>query len=486
MELRSACRKMMYLKKIMTSWGDRQQQTPRFNYLQVAIKLQLIYHNGSANLERLRQFSLYWNTETQDRVQGKLRSTLEPIQAYLVRVGRRRYNLGPRLFRQVLEPNIRDSKEKKKLEKNIGHSNLEQQAATRVFHVEENIKHSENNNAQRLGYNNRPALSLPPHQSSRRDATISMLQLQWSLLQLQRNAVWSFNGPENLYQMLPTSSSRGQEAIQLENLRLCRRYSDPELGSHSIITRNIISNDDSTRIWMDDCNQLEHDKPSQILEFLGWQWNMRTMTMQTTTSRRRGVLKQLRHLMELAKRKKYVRTKDLALVIGEIQCTRAQFKRGTLHLIKIQKQKDKKVTGRGWNMWTQPNKFTTLDITWWINKLAHIQPLYFMRLTKWMTFLTEASSSGSEATLTRENKEKPVGKRLLINKTVTIYCINKDKGSITIAPPVYKVLELAEQHSQTMEASNIPGLSNAILDSLQRLSSGRKYAMKRIPQEDIQ
>ncbi|KAA6376097.1 MAG: hypothetical protein EZS28_028376, partial [Streblomastix strix] len=109
-------------------------------------------------------------------------------------------------------------------------------------------------------YNNRNASSLPSHQSSGRDATLSMLQLQWSLLQLQKNAVWSFNGSENLYQMPPSSGSRGQEAMQLENLRLRRRYSDPELGSRNITTRDIASNDDSTGVWMDNRNGQELDQ----------------------------------------------------------------------------------------------------------------------------------------------------------------------------------------------------------------------------------
>ncbi|KAA6361890.1 MAG: hypothetical protein EZS28_042582, partial [Streblomastix strix] len=94
-----------------------------------------------------------------------------------------------------------------------------------------------------------------------------------------------------------------------------------------------------------------------------WKWNMRTMTMQMTSSRRSGELKQLRHLMELAKRKNHVRTKDLASVIGEIQYTRAQFKRGALHLKQLQKLKDKKIASRGWNKWTQLNKSAIPDIT---------------------------------------------------------------------------------------------------------------------------
>ncbi|KAA6395837.1 MAG: hypothetical protein EZS28_008637 [Streblomastix strix] len=136
-------------------------------------------------------------------------------------------------------------------------------------------------------------------------------------------------------------------------------------------------------------------------------------------------------------------------------------------------------------MWTQPNKCAIPDITWWINKLAHNQPLRFTRPNKWIIFLTETSSSGSGAALIRQNQKKVfaygewkdnnlkssnqrkvtvvlkslldsrqeliqqqhIGVRLFIDNTVTIYCINQGKESFTIALLVGKVLKLAEQHS---------------------------------------
>ncbi|KAA6371109.1 MAG: hypothetical protein EZS28_033363 [Streblomastix strix] len=45
MELRVACRKMKYQKKMMNCWGDHQQQTPRSNRLRDAIEQQLLYRN---------------------------------------------------------------------------------------------------------------------------------------------------------------------------------------------------------------------------------------------------------------------------------------------------------------------------------------------------------------------------------------------------------------------------------------------------------
>lgn len=52
-----------------------------------------------------------------------------------------------------------------------------------------------------------------------------------------------------------TSDCRCQEAIQLENLRQCRRYSGPEFGSQNIAARNIASNEEPTSVWLDDRNR---------------------------------------------------------------------------------------------------------------------------------------------------------------------------------------------------------------------------------------
>ncbi|KAA6362988.1 MAG: hypothetical protein EZS28_041483 [Streblomastix strix] len=90
-------------------------------------------------LERPRQSAQPRSLQTQDHVQRRLGYTQELIQEQLVRAGGRRYNPGPGLFRQVQEFNIRNSKEEKRLKKDPGLSNLEQQTENGVFQIEEII-----------------------------------------------------------------------------------------------------------------------------------------------------------------------------------------------------------------------------------------------------------------------------------------------------------------------------------------------------------
>ncbi|KAA6398993.1 MAG: hypothetical protein EZS28_005479 [Streblomastix strix] len=146
--------------------------------------------------------------------------------------------------------------------------------------------------------------------------------------------------------------------------------------------------------------------------------------------------------------KKHSRTRNLASVIGEIQYTKAQFKRGVLHTKMLQKLKDKEVASRGRKKQAQLNKSAIPDITWWINKLAQNQPLCFTKPNRWITVQTYASSSGCGAILIRENQEKVFAHGEWKDNTVTMYCLNKGKGSITIAPLLVKVIQMRRLSNQ--------------------------------------
>ncbi|KAA6390893.1 MAG: hypothetical protein EZS28_013573 [Streblomastix strix] len=154
---------------------------------------------------------------------------------------------------------IHDFEEEIKLGKGHRLLNLEYRTKEGVFQTNENHQHSGNNNAQRLGYNRRPASSFPPHQSSRRNAALPKLQLQPSLLQLQKKTVWIFVGTHSLFSMSPTSDCRGQKAMQLKNFRLYGRHFDPVIGSHNISACNPSVDVDSKRALLDDRNGQEQD-----------------------------------------------------------------------------------------------------------------------------------------------------------------------------------------------------------------------------------
>ncbi|KAA6400220.1 MAG: hypothetical protein EZS28_004253 [Streblomastix strix] len=474
MELRTACRKM--------NGGDQcdlnlspVQSGRLITQLLAAMEIDKPERQNtkrySAYLEKPRQCAHSRSPETQDRVQGRLRSTFEFIQDYLVRAGRRCYNPGPGLFRQVLESDIRDPEEERRLAQDAGLPNSEQRAPNGVFQTRRDYIYSGNNTTQRLGYNNRPASSLPSHQSSGRDATLSMLQLQWSLLQLQRNAVWSFNGPENLYQMPLTSNSRGQETMQLENLRLRRRYSDPELGSRNTVTRDIVSNDDTTGVWMDDRNGQEPDQSHADSRVLGLAVEHESNdNVNNNVSKERSL--EITKASNGTSQEKETR-KNKGLGIGN---WRDPIHKSTIQTRRASHQVAPKAERQGSSQQrleqvdsTQQERDTRHNL---VDQQARPEPTTVLHETKQMD---NSPNRCVELRMGSNFDQREPGE----NNTVTMYCLNKGKGSITIAPLVDKVLKLAEQYNWTIEASHIPGLSNTIPDSLSRLSRCGDYAIKR-------
>ncbi|KAA6378855.1 MAG: hypothetical protein EZS28_025618, partial [Streblomastix strix] len=392
------------------------------------------------------------------------------------------------LFRQEMEPDIRGPKEQRRLEEDPGLSNSEQRVGNRVFQTGGNNRYSRIIHAKQMGYNNRPASSLPSHQCSRRDATVSMLQLQWSLLQLQRNAVWSFNGSENHYQMPLASNSRGREAIQIENLRLRRRDYDPELESYNITTRNITSNEDSTRVWLDDHNGQEPDQSHADSRVLGL-----AVEHESNDNVNDNISKE--RSLEIAK------TSDGASQVKEthknkkfgIGNWRNPMCKSTIQTRRASHQVALKVEGQG----SSQQKLEQVDSTQQERDTRH--NLVDQQVSAQSTIVLHETQQVDNnpdrcfefrmgATLIRDNQEKvfaygdwkdnnlkssnqrevravlkallefrqeltqqqPIGIRLLTDNTVTMYRFNKGKGSITIAPQVDKVLKFAEQYNWTL------------------------------------
>ncbi|KAA6403727.1 MAG: hypothetical protein EZS28_000746 [Streblomastix strix] len=400
----------------------------------------------NAYLERPKLCAQSRSPNTQDDFQKRLRSTLELIQDYLIRAGKRRYNQGPVLFHKVLESNFRGPKKERRLEEDLGLSNFEQQVENRLF-------------------------------------------------QLQRNAVWSFNGLENIYKMPPTSNSRCQEAMLLTDIHPDRRFSDPELGSHNTTTRNVTNIEDSIRVWLDNRNGQvpdQSDENSRGLELAVEHQNNDNANDNFPKERSVEVTK----TSERTSQENETR-KNRVLGIGNWRdpTHKKQFKRGELHIKLLQKLKDNEVASR----------------------VSHNQPLCYTKPNKRITIQTDSSSSGQGATQTRENQEKvfahgewkdnylkssnqrevtavlkalpefrqeliqqqPIGILLLIDNTVTMYYLNKDKGTITIAQLVDKVLKLAEQYNGTIQANHIYGLYNTISDSITKVCRCGDYAIKK-------
>ncbi|KAA6367039.1 MAG: hypothetical protein EZS28_037433, partial [Streblomastix strix] len=319
----------------------------------------------------------------------------------------------------------------------------------------------------------------------------------------QRNAVWSFYGPENLYQMPPTSNSRSQEAMQFANLRLRRRYSDPELGSHSFTTRNIADNEDPRRVWPDDRYGQEPYQSHAASRVPGLAVEHENNDNANDNIPKERCVETIRTSDGTSQEKET--RKNIGLGVGNwrdpiykstIQTRRASYqvvlkdeRQGSSQQRLEQVDSTQQERDNRHNLVEQqvsPQPTIMLHETQQVDN--HPDRCFELRLGG-ITNLRE-QGKGVRTRMTAVLKallefrqefiqQQPIGIQLLIDNTITMYCLNKGKGSITIATLVDKVLNLGEQYNWIIVASHIPGLSNTIPDSLSRLSRCGDYAIKR-------
>ncbi|KAA6359685.1 MAG: hypothetical protein EZS28_044789 [Streblomastix strix] len=172
----------------------------------------------SAYHERPRQCAQSRSPETQDRVQGRLRSTLELIQNYLIRAGDEVTTQFTDSFVKCWNPKFAIPKKQRGWRKihdcRIPISEL----------ITEYFKLEGISDIHKIIISNDWATTIDLHHAFHHIRVAD---------EMRPYLCYIFNGISYSYNVLP--DSRGKEAMQLENLRLRRRYFDPELVEHENI-----------------------------------------------------------------------------------------------------------------------------------------------------------------------------------------------------------------------------------------------------------
>ncbi|KAA6377890.1 MAG: putative Transposon Ty3-G Gag-Pol polyprotein, partial [Streblomastix strix] len=135
-------------------------------------------------------------------------------------------------------------------------------------------------------------------------------------------------------------------------------------------------------------------KPTQIFQFLGWQWNSISQTLFMTSQRRRSIISKLKWYTKLALMKQYVKTRKLASILGETQFTEVQLRRGALHLKRIQQLVSQQAKMKGWNSWIRLSPTLIPEFSWWIAKTQDNLQLCFKTPKQWCMIGTDASEDG--------------------------------------------------------------------------------------------
>jgi hypothetical protein len=89
--------------------------------------------------------------------------------------------------------------------------------------------------------------------------------------------------------------------------------------------------------------------PTQQFEFLGWEFNTILDQLRMTNLRRKEMLNQIDKWTSLIVRRRWVKVRWLASLIGKLNFLRVQIKRGGLHMQQLNRCKSKIAINKGWN-----------------------------------------------------------------------------------------------------------------------------------------
>jgi ribonuclease HI len=146
-------------------------------------------------------------------------------------------------------------------------------------------------------------------------------------------------------------------------------------------------------------------EPAQTVKFLGWELDLRRRELRMTAKRRAGILQKLFQLGRMASRREFMRTRDLASLIGILNFLRAQFPLASLHMVKLNQLKNSAVKKSGWQGTTTITPMVLGETKWWIKTVTHNTPHDWRPLATDVALTTDASPWGWGATLDRPNTE---------------------------------------------------------------------------------
>jgi ribonuclease HI len=254
--------------------------------------------------------------------------------------------------------------------------------------------------------------------------------------------------------------------------------------------------------------------PSQTVEFLGWEFNLRTLTVRTTRSRRSTLLGDLSLFLRTAKRRTYLRTKKLAALLGSLNFLRLQFVSASLYTVKLNALKTHAVRSTGWDGQVRLTPAIAGELKWWLRTLTRNHPGELRPDAPKATLVTDASPWGwgaslqleqretvrtwgmwtlEETSLTSNHKEclavlraletlrthlkETRTIRVLSDNTATVYNIRKWKGVRLRVPALRRLAVLCQSMHWTLVPQYLPGVQNSEADALSRMGATGEYRL---------
>jgi hypothetical protein len=268
-------------------------------------------------------------------------------------------------------------------------------------------------------------------------------------------------------------------------------------------------------------------QPKQVFEWLGWEWDSRTMTVSLPRERRRKA----KHLATWLRTKTTTRAavpiRMLARVIGTLSATRMQHRDASLHLTNLNSLKAEAAKAVGWDgEVVMESEEVQRELDWWIRTIDENEPRTLREIPPQATLTTEAAKPGWGAhvhflgsgehrwlhgvwsrrmkkcssnckemtavtraiTRLQQSPEGAAIRSVVIrsDNSSTVFDVNRRRAGPTLRSTLLRLLRTANRYCVQLTAVHVPGKDNVIADKLSRLSPSGDYGLKDEVLEQLQ
>jgi ribonuclease HI len=258
-------------------------------------------------------------------------------------------------------------------------------------------------------------------------------------------------------------------------------------------------------------------QPSQLTEFLGWEWNLQEATLTISPSHRAALLERVFAWLDLAERRGQAPIRKLASLLGELNFLRAQSPEASLYMDQLNALKVRGVRTSGWDGRVTVTPAVSGELKWWLRRISLNPPTATRPPPVQATLTTDASPDGwggvlecggetrmtfgrwkgTERLLTSNARELTAVRKALeelrseftierdstvlvrSDNTTTVQLIRKWKAAATLLPHLRCLWNLTGQMEIHLTATYLPGIHNERADRLSRMGNAMDYAVKR-------
>jgi hypothetical protein len=256
--------------------------------------------------------------------------------------------------------------------------------------------------------------------------------------------------------------------------------------------------------------------PSQTIDFLGWSWDFRSLSLRMTKNMRRSLLSMLKVWIPRAYNGSTVQTRSFASLIGSLSFLRSQLTRAGLYLHALHSNLNRGVRSEGWNGSVMLNAGIASELLWWSRNIIWNTPYDFEYRPSLATLTTDAAEAGWGAVLwlgdqswttsgffrasdrlTSSNQretaavlrslsefvpqlqEKQIKQITLYSDNMTTVCnIARQNACLPLLRMTRAIFSLLLKADIRIRASHIPGISNTLTDGFSRLDRAGDYELK--------